>query len=191
MKTRFTLSILLALVLTAALPAICTAQEQKPAAAPQASVEPLGENEPIPFMRSEQTAAAEEPSSAGLLLKTIGSMVFIVGLIFVGAWGAKKLGYGNKSTASADGAQLSVLTSVSLGNGRTVSTIRFGERILLVGSTPQSFTLLAEEDGDAAPTPIVPRSVGELLAEDAPAFQSTLKQAQSRLNSILPGGNAS
>jgi flagellar biogenesis protein FliO len=191
MKIRLTLSILLALVLTAALPSISMAQEQKPAPAPEASVEPLGENEPIPFMRSEQTPETEEPSSAGLLLKTIGSMVFIIGLIFVGAWGAKKLGYGNKSTASVDGTQLSVLTSVSLGNGRTVSTIRFGERVLLVGSTPQSFTLLAEEDSDTAPAQIVPRSVGELLAEDKPAFQSTLKQAQSRITSIFPGGKAS
>lgn len=191
MRKRFTLSILLALMLTIGLPSICTAQEQKPAPLPQASIEPLGENEPIPFMRSEQTPATEEPSSAGLLLKTVGSMVFIVGLIFVGAWGAKKLGYGNKSTASGDSTQLSVITSVSLGNGRTVSTIRFGERILLVGSTPQSFTLLAEEDGDAAQAQIVPRSVGELLAEDTPAFQSALSHAQSRITSLFPGGKAS
>ena len=191
MKTRFALSILLAILLTAALPSICTAQEKKPAPTPQASIEPLGENEPIPFMRSEQAAATEEPSSAGLLLKTVGSMVFIVGLIFIGAWGAKKLGYGHKAAIPGDSTQLSVLTSVSLGNGRTVSTIRFGERVLLVGSTPQSFTLLAEEDGDAGPAPVIPRSVGELLAEDPPVFQSTLKQAQSRLESLLPGGKAS
>jgi flagellar biogenesis protein FliO len=191
MKIRFISSIILGLALLTALPSVCPAQEQNPAPAPQASVEPLGENEPIPFMRSEQTAEAEEPSSAGLLLKTIGSMVFIIGLIFVGAWGAKKLGYGNKKVGSADGAQLSVLTSVSLGNGRTVSAIQFGQRVLLVGSTPQSFTLLAEEDGEDSPEQIVPRSVGELLAEDTPAFRSELKHAESRLNSFIPGGRAS
>lgn len=191
MKTRFTILVLVALTAVISLPAICTAKENKPAPAPQASVEPLGENEAIPFMRSEQSAAAEEPSSAGLLLKTIASMVFIIGLIFVGAWAAKKLGYGNKSPGSADAAQLSVLTSVSLGNGRTVSAIQFAGRVLLVGSTPQSFTLLAEEDGDAAPEPIAPRSVGELLAEDKPAFQSALVRAQSRLTSPFPGGKAS
>jgi flagellar biogenesis protein FliO len=191
MKIRLIFPILLALALLTALPSLCPAQEQKPAPAPQASVEPLGENDPILFMRSEQTAATEEPSSVGLLLKTFGAMAFIVGLIFVGAWGAKKLGYGNKKTASADGAQLSVITSVSLGNGRTVSTIQFGPRVLLVGSTPQSFTLLAEEDGSDIPEQPVPRSVGELLAEDRPAFRSELNQAESRLNSFIPGGRAS
>ncbi|MCC7307149.1 MAG: flagellar biosynthetic protein FliO [Acidobacteria bacterium] len=190
MKNCFLISILLALAAATAFASTSTAEPKTQTAPVQAAAEPLGENEPIPFMRTEQAAAAEGPSSAGLLLKTVASMAFIVGLIFFGAWGAKKLGFGTK--AGSTGIQdLAVLTSVSLGNSRTVSTIRFGQRILLVGSTPQSFTLLAEEDGEVVSEPAMPRSVAELLAEDTTPFKAALKHAESALNKIIPGGKAS
>lgn len=189
MKRSLICSLFLFLALTTAQSAICFGQE--PPRVQQTSAEPLGENEPLPFMRSEQSSpVSEEPGSAGLLLKTLGSMIFIVGLIFFGAWGAKKLGYGNGKAGSADTTQLSVLTSVSLGNGRTVSAIRFGTRVLLVGSTPQSFTLLGEE-ADKHGEQAAPRSVAELLADDEANFHSELRHAESRLNSFLTGGKAS
>ena len=179
---------LLALTLLA-MPAIPAAAEgPSPPAAQQSAAEPLGENEPLPFMRSEQNAPPEESSSAGLLLKTIGSMLFIVGLIFVGAWGAKKLGYGPaKAVSSEDAARLSVLTSLSLGNGRTVSAIRFNERTLLIGSTPQSFTVLAEDAGNNVEMRLAPRSVAELLAEDETSFSGHLDNAARRLGTFVKG----
>lgn len=193
MTTRLICLILFVFALTPAFAA--SGQDQKPATNPAVqgpAAEPLGEDEPIPFMRSEQMAASAEPSSTGLLLKTFASMIFIIGLIFVGAWGAKKLGYGNgKNPGTDDGTQLSVVTSVSLGNGRTVSAIKFGSRILLVGSTPQSFTLLAEEDGDLPVNQVSPRSVAELLAENKSDFTTELKTAESRLNPFLPGAKIS
>lgn len=189
---RVLLTLTLTLAVAASLPTLCPAQAKQAEPPPQAAVEPLGEGDPIPFMRTEPAAAPEEPSSAGLLVKTIASMAFIIGLIFLGAWGAKKLGYGTKAAGVADAAQLAVLTSVSLGNGRTVSAIQFADRILLVGSTPQSFTLLAEDDGPGQTHGrLVPRSVGELLAEDNPAFGDKLTQAETRIDNILAGGKLS
>ena len=189
MRTRRLFIIILIAGIMASLPSLLAAQPADSLPAQQEPAPPLGENEPIPFMRSEQSVAAEEPSSSGLLLKTVGSMVFIIGLIFVGAWGAKKLGFGNaKAAAGDDGTQLSVLNTITLGNGRSVSTIKFGSRLLLVGSTPQSFTLLAEEVQQDRAITEAPRSVAELLAEDSISFDAELDHAASRITTIGQGG---
>lgn len=173
------------LMLFSFVPVTLAAAQQPAKTAPAPAAEPLGENDPLPFMRTEQNAQAEEPGSGGLLLKTLASMAFIVGLIFVGAWGAKKLGFGPARPASPElAAKLSVITSLSLGNGRTVSAVRFGERTLLIGSTPQSFTLLAEDDSETFTSP---RSVAELLAEDEPAFSGHFDHALGRIRSMVKG----
>lgn len=152
---------------------------------PQIAAEPLGENERIPFMPSEEGAATETVSSTGLLLKTLGSMALIIGLIFAGAWVARKLGYGpGKAVDPASSFALSVVTSVSLGNGRNISAIKFGSRTLLVGSTPQTFTLLAEEQSDGQIQCQPPRSVAEMLADDV-SFEDHFEKASSQMN--MPG----
>jgi len=178
-KTIFTIFLLLPLVLLTLTPA-CFAQN-----APQNSenqTETMNEDDHLPFMQNDQSQAMQEPSSGGLLLKTLGAMLLIVGLIFGGAWGAKKLGFGNFSAKNlGENVDLKILTSVSLGSGRTISTVRFGERILLVGSTAQSFTLLAEEAKPEESTLIGSRSVAELLDDEITPFNSELEKAQERL----------
>ena len=188
MKIRQILPIIFLTGMLMSLPSVLAAQQPDAVTAAQETAPPLGENEPIPFMRTEQNISAEEPSSSGLLLKTLGSMVFIIGLIFVGAWGAKKLGFGNVKTAGEDAAELAVLNSVALGNGRSVSMIRFGSRVLLVGSTPQSFTLLAEEGSAGETVSETPRSVAEMLADDNITFDAELEHASSRITTIGQGG---
>lgn len=144
------------------------------------NTEVLGENERLPFMQNEQNLAPEEPGSGGLLLKTLGSMILIVGLIFFGAWAAKKLGFGGlKATDALD--DLAILSTISLGGGKTISTIRFGERILVVGSTAQSFTLLAEERSGEKSSLHPSRSVAEMLAEESDSFADEFEQAQTKL----------
>jgi flagellar biogenesis protein FliO len=140
--------------------------------------EAMTENDRLPFMQSEETAAPREPTSGGLLLKTLGSMLLIVGLIFFGAWGAKKLGFGGVKGSTVDGdPALSVISSVSLGNGRTISMVRFGERMLVVGSTPQSFTLLAEEMPAESAQFQNSRSVADMLAEEEGLFATEFDRA--------------
>lgn len=141
--------------------------------------EVMGENDRLPFMQSDQNPQSQEPSSGGLMVKTLGAMILIVGLIFFGAWGARKLGFGNSGTNNSESG-LAILSSVSLGNGRTISTVRFGERILVVGSTPQSFTLLAEEVSEEKLSFENSRSVAEMLAEENNSFAEEFEQAQMK-----------
>ncbi|HEX3101066.1 MAG TPA: flagellar biosynthetic protein FliO, partial [Pyrinomonadaceae bacterium] len=136
----------------------------------------------LPFMQSGETPESQEPSSGGLLLKTLGAMLLVVGLIFAGAWVAKKAGFGgSKSNGLPDELGLAILSSVSLGNGRTISTVRFGERVLLVGLTSQTFTLLAEEKPDKELSIHNSRSVAEMLAEETDAFGQEFDNARTRL----------
>jgi flagellar biogenesis protein FliO len=145
--------------------------------------EVTAENDHLPFMQQEQGAAPQEPTSGGLLIKTLGSMLLIVGLIFFGAWGAKKLGFGGaKAQALADAPDLAILSSVSLGNSRTISTVRFGDRVLVIGSTPQSFTLLAEENAVEKISIGNSRSVAEMLAEENLTFDDEFERASLYLS---------
>lgn len=146
------------------------------------NAEPMGENDHLAFMPSSESPESPEPSSGGLLLKTIGAMLLVVGLIFAGAWAAKKMGFGGpKGSGGPDELGLTILSSVSLGNGRTISTVQFGERVLLVGLTSQSFTLLAEENTAREPVLRNSRSVSEMLAEENDPFGVEFDNAQSRI----------
>ncbi len=174
-------------------------------AAPTPGAPPMGENDRLPFMESEQNASGGEVGSGGLLLRAVGSMALIVGLIFVAAWGLKKYGFtGIKSAAGTDDPELTVISTVSLGSGRSISTVRFGEKILLVGSTAQSFTLLADSAANGTPAPPAaqsesgPRSVAELLAEEAAHFTppddfgAQFERARAALDALgEDGGKAS
>ncbi|MCD9184991.1 MAG: flagellar biosynthetic protein FliO [Pyrinomonadaceae bacterium] len=148
----------------------------------QSETQVLGENERIPFMQTEESAKQADSGSGSLILRTFGAMLLIVGVIFFGAWTMKKLGFVKSPAVSlSDAPELSVLNSVSIGNNQTISAIKFGEKILLVGSTAQSFTLLAENAGNEAINAENPRSVAELLAEENFDFEAELSQAQKRL----------
>jgi flagellar biogenesis protein FliO len=144
--------------------------------------EVMGENERLPFLLQEENPETQEPSSGGLLLKTVGAMLLIVGLIFCGAWALKKLGFGGvKGNGELGDVSLAILSSVSMGSGRTISTIRFGERVFLVGATAHAFTLLAEETASVALSSENARSVAEMLAEETNSFHDEFRQAQNRL----------
>lgn len=182
MKKRILTKILILPLILLMLAPFCFAQNSPANTTNQQNTEIMGEDDRLPFMQNEQSTTMQEPSSGGLLLKTLGAMLLIVGLIFGGAWGAKKLGFGNfNSKNSADDVNLTILTSVSLGNGRTISTVRFGERILLVGSTAQSFTLLAEETKIEETSLLNSRSVAEMLNDDIIPFNLEFDNAQDRL----------
>ncbi len=181
MMMRFFLKLLIFQLIFVTLAPLCLGQGEPPTAPNQNEI--MGEDDRLPFMQTDQSQAAQEPGSGGLLLKTLGAMLLVVGLIFGGAWGAKKLGFGNFNAKNADAdVNLAILTSVSLGNGRTISTVRFGERVLLVGSTAQSFTLLGEEKSEEKTSPLKSRSVAEMLDDEIIPFDVEFDRAQTRLN---------
>lgn len=170
------------------------AQAAQTAQADQAG--PMAEDEKITFMQQEEAHSTENVSTGGIIFKTLGAMLIVVGLIFFGAWGLKKFGFGNKAGAQADAPELSVVSSVTVGSGRTISSVKFGNRILLVGSTPQSFTLLAD-GADGTPDgsdeenfyTASPRSVAELLAAEE-SFEDELAKADAGLISLFQGGRS-
>jgi flagellar biogenesis protein FliO/Na+-transporting methylmalonyl-CoA/oxaloacetate decarboxylase gamma subunit len=144
-------------------------QPQQPQPQQQAQEQPLlGEDEPLPFMRVEETNTPSEPSSSGLILKSVGALLLVIGLLVFGTWSMKKLGFGSKA-AKGPNAELGleVLSTMPMGGGKTLTMVQFGERVLLVGSTAQSFTLLAEQNPQENTFATHPaRSVADMLADD-------------------------
>jgi len=151
----------------------------QPAAAPVSQSSPVDESsDRLPFMaestREEQQAA---PSTGGLMLRTLGALLLIVGLIVAAAWGMKRFGGARFGKAVDDSPTLQVLNSVGLGDKRSIAVVRFGERTMLIGSTAQSITLLAEEQNHPFASNLP--SVAEMLGEtEAIAFADQLASAE-------------
>jgi hypothetical protein len=100
MRTKFLAKLLiLPVILLALCPGHLAQEPQNPSPAPQNN-EIMGEDDRLPFMQNQESRAMSEPSSGGLLLKTLGALLLIGGLIFGGAWGAKKLGFGTSISRS-------------------------------------------------------------------------------------------
>ena len=150
-------------------------------------------NDSIPFMKTNKTVPAKPAASPGssIWLKTIGSVLLILGLLFVGTWVVKKTGLaGLASGQSSDSPELKILTSVTPRNGQTISAVRFGDRVLLVGSTQNSFTLLAEDGNELLEEEALERpekefefegrpvSVSELLSRENESFDDALVKAE-------------
>ena len=128
--------------------------------------------ERLPFMQqSPAESSSEAPSAGGLLLRTFGALLLVLGLLVAAAWGLRRFGGGTLAGGSREDVDLSVLATLPLGERRSVSAVRFGDQLLLLGATAQTVTLLAKT---TRPVPVTAaaqprmRSVAELLAEDAP-----------------------
>lgn len=162
-------------------PVRAQASEPTPTPAVQNS-DIMGEDDRLPFMQNQPNRVVEETSSTGLFLKTLGAMFVIVGLIFGGAWLARKLGFSNMPAGEQDPEHaLAVIRTVALGTGRSVSTVRFGDRVLLVGSTPQNINVLAEVPVESDNVNHVRRSVAEMLVEHDSGFAAELELAEERM----------
>lgn len=147
----------------------------------------------LPFMQSKENQPANSNSSTasslGMMMRTVGALALIIGLIVFAGWGVRKFGGGRFGlNNSKEDSKLAVLSTVPLGNNRSLAVVRFGEKTLLIGSTQQSFTLLATEDEDYLTDTQPVRSVSELL-KDETNFDMELINAQnnSGLNTMLKG----
>ncbi|MFN0085859.1 MAG: hypothetical protein ACKVX9_10760, partial [Blastocatellia bacterium] len=89
------------------------ATDRQAAAAPRApapmmaaaSPEPPapGEYEDLPFMsRTREEAQAEAPGVGRLFARTLGALIFIVGLIAAAAWGLRRIGGTNRGGPSEE-----------------------------------------------------------------------------------------
>ncbi|HEX4949626.1 MAG TPA: flagellar biosynthetic protein FliO [Blastocatellia bacterium] len=160
-----------------------TKSEAKSSAPPLASVPepPTKEtkDDRLPFKLNDHAQlAAEAPSASGMLLRTFGALLFIVGLIAAAGWALRYFGIINFGKQQSEAAGLKVLDTVPLGERRTLTLVKFGERTLLIGSTPQGLSLLAEQADEPEPQanamPPV-RTVTDLLdSNSAPQFEQEL-----------------
>ncbi|HNH81810.1 MAG TPA: flagellar biosynthetic protein FliO [Acidobacteriota bacterium] len=103
---------------------------------------PLKESPPL-FSETNSNQPAPEPPGIGSLLgRTVLVLGSVIAVLVSLAWGLQR--YGVNRTAQF-GAQdmLTVLKVVPLGERRFLSVVRFGNQILLLGSTAQSITVLA------------------------------------------------
>lgn len=158
-----------------------------PESTPTADARPPQEAERLPFTLDEaKGASVEAPSASGLLLRTLGALLLIVGLIVGAGWGLRRFGGARFGAARKEAPELTVLSSVSLGNRRSLAIVRFGERNLLIGTTGEAVTLLATEEvlGGETHAP-VPRSVADLLkANEAKEFEEELKAAGVKFDAL-------
>jgi flagellar protein FliO/FliZ len=129
-----------------------------------------------------QRSTAEAPSVFGLVIRTFGALALIVGLIVAIAYGIRKFGGPRFGATRDDSPELSVLSSVSLGDKRSLAVVKFGERTLLVGSTAQAITLLVSEPTGSLASSPTPRSVAEILRDEEPSgFDDEIALATRRL----------
>ncbi|MBS1809329.1 MAG: flagellar biosynthetic protein FliO [Acidobacteria bacterium] len=129
--------------------------EPKTSTAPPLGSSPVPETkapqteERLPFKLNDRPESVPEPPSiTGLLLRTFGALLFIVGLIAAAGWGLRYFGIINFGKPASETAGLQILNTVPLGEKRSLTIVKFGERTLLIGSTPQGLTLLAEQQDD-------------------------------------------
>jgi flagellar biosynthetic protein FliO len=159
---------------------------------------PPADDERLAFLDEGRVGESNEsaPGALGLMARTLGALCLIVGLIFAASWGLRRFGGARFGQTGEHASQLSVLSSVSLGDKRSLAVVRFGGRVLLIGSTGQAITLLAEDEdeGEARDEAAPPaRSVAELLSRDAAgAFEHEFVMAGERLEEARPAfrGNA-
>lgn len=163
--------------LAAAVPSPVAASAVQPAAS-----SPQPAEDRLPFMANSDRDSHEPPPSAmGLLLRTLGALFLIVGLIVAAAWGMKRFGGARFGTPQENAPPLAVLNSLSLGDRRSLTIVRFGDRTLLLGSTAQTVTLLAEDVTEDLTPPA--RSVADILNEESPmAFSQALLNATEKLD---------
>jgi flagellar biogenesis protein FliO len=153
----------------------------------------LSEEESLRRMLAEtdgetKPVTSAEPSLFSLFIKTLGALIIVIGLLFLGGWGFRKYNKTRFSNNLENVPNLAVINSVQLGNNRLLSVVKFGENNLLIGSTAQSINLLAIEpqNEENLITQIPrPRSVAALLAaEDSGdfSFAEELINAEERIS---------
>lgn len=168
---------------------VATSASPEPQATRTASpaAPPMTADDRLPFMASDdRSSSADQPSGFGMIARTLGALLLVIGLLVAGSWCLKRI-KGSPFRGSREDGHLEVLKTVTLGDRRSLTVARFGERILLIGSTPQSFALLAADDPEGhlslLPEELPARSVAEVLSasEDyhynqAPSFARELEQ---------------
>lgn len=124
--------------------------------------------EKLPFkLNDRKEVNVPPPSALGLVVRTIGALLLIVGMVFGAAWLLRRFDLLPFNNTKDEANGLKVVSTIRLGERRALSVVKFGEKMLLIGSSPEGLTLLSEqEDEIAVPAsqPNNPRTVTDLLS---------------------------
>lgn len=109
--------------------------------------------------------SAADPSIGGLLLRLLGSLAVVVGLLLLIAR------FAGRRFRTTNSATIQVVHRQALGRGQGVAVVAVGTRVLVLGTTEQQVTLLAEVEPDevgldlaADGSGVVPEDDGEPAA---------------------------
>lgn len=108
--------------------------------------EAINNDEPLPFMKEQETSA-DQVTGFGLLMRTLGALLVILGLLVAGIWLTRRTS-GLRLNASNEQSLMTVVSTTSIGEKQSLSVVRFGNKTLLIGATHQSIQVLAIEKGE-------------------------------------------
>ena len=97
-----------------------------------------------------------------MLIRLVLSLAFVGGVLWFAARIARKRGMGQ-----ANGL-VEVMAAQRLGRASTVNVIRIADRVLVVGATEQSVTLLAEVDSEMVEATLADRELAALTSGESP-----------------------
>ncbi|KRA31144.1 MULTISPECIES: FliO/MopB family protein [unclassified Nocardioides] len=106
-----------------------------------------------------------EASIGELAVRLVGSLAVVVGLMLLIARTV------NRRFKAPSGAAIQVVHRQALGRGMGVAVVSIGTRVLVIGTTEQQVTLLAE---------VEPDEIGLDLAPDAAEFAESVDSAPAR-----------
>lgn len=120
-------------------------------------------------------AQAAEPGSAGSLLTVLPGLALVLGLVFVCAWVAKRIGPGR---LAGGGQAIKFVSSQSVGARERVVIVEVGNQWLVLGVAPGRVSTLSQMDKPAASTSEAPAGGAVQIAK--PPFAVWLEKALSK-----------
>ena len=117
-----------------------------------------------------------------MLIRLVFSLAFIAGILWFAARLARKKGLGGTGNGLVE-----VVATQRVGRASTVNVIRVADRVLVVGSTEQTVTLLTEMDGEALDVTLAEREIAALAADPADGGRRPLVAPRSRPGGALAG----
>lgn len=96
-----------------------------------------------------------------MLIRLVLSLAFVGGVLWFAARLARKRGMGQSNGL------IEVIANQRVGRASTVNVIRIADRVLVVGATEQTITLLAEVDNEMVEATLADREFAALTGEDS------------------------
>ncbi len=124
------------------------------------SMEKLNEEvrDPMSYSAERDSLAREEVSPVFVVFRIIGSLALLSVLVVGVVWGLRKTGFASQ-VASVQEGSLELLQDLQTGAGNSLVLVRFDKKVLLLGQTGSSITLLETVEGDTA-TGLIAESAG-------------------------------